>query len=398
MEREEYYGYEFARPPRAYSMSRMGGRGQVAYIPHRSYSTPRGGGPRHGGKVYPLVKVGRPKPVKPNENNATKPPAVPGVANKPSAKSPPDGASAEVPPVPVDDNGTEPNGEQDGQIIPKLRQSALPLPCWICGWNHNIDEACSVKPLPPIFMFPQCEVCQGFHPQGMCSIIKLFPKLEEIMMCFRCQKRHSGFCEKEIFCNTCKGLHMPSQACFHSWKPEPDVPPGSSIDVPMGYQVDSYCVNCHKCHWGHCKKDYHRRYTGNTFLYCNTCKIFHQQDVHPPFCYKCRYQHFGPCSPVPPLWPCKNCETCHFKEQTCPPSYYLQANQCDICKGRSGFAQGKQCDAKHHDLFEYRYNLIINKKKEGQESELIEKIDEISLDSPQGKDEVQDNEEPEGHE
>ena len=188
--------------------------------------------------------------------------------------------------------------------------------------------------LAPVFRFPRCESCKGLHPFNYCTVRRHESEVAFTVYCYKCKKNHKGFCENPIFCNTCFQQHSARKICLSGSEKRPQY-----VIEPLPARNDP-CENCHLKHQGHCgfttKAEIKANTLNNQFLWCNTCKMHHEFDIHPPFCRRCRTYHVDTCSEEPPFWPCRHCNSCHFRNQPCIPYFddtlSLQLDELSISK------------------------------------------------------------------
>ena len=219
-------------------------------------------------------------------------------------------------------------------IKPPMRQA-----CRYCYSHHPSSESCRARLKPPSIIYPQCLHCQGHHPRGRCPLQTELEFLKTTTYCKDCGFRHFGYCQFAHYCTSCSRYHSPHYNCYARDQDPKEVvlPPGAVIEP---------CENCNRSHFGHCDNTDNspsankpslqkgaRTIPNNTMIWCNTCKLWHQFQMHPPFCTSCRYYHEGLCSPEPPLWPCTACDMCHFKRDACPP----KTERCRRCFNFHGY-------------------------------------------------------------
>lgn len=95
------------------------------------------------------------------------------------------------------------NGKAFDPYFENKRNRIATSTCNICDLNHSPKQLCTSKPKSsPNTTFPQCDICQGFHPQGHCFFEYLRRNLTKTSFCIRCQFTHSGFCDSAIRPNT----------------------------------------------------------------------------------------------------------------------------------------------------------------------------------------------------
>jgi len=162
-----------------------------------------------------------------------------------------------------------------GEIV-LFRKSKTNSICKICYDYHPFTDACKSKPeFPPSHYYPQCNICEGYHPQYKCY----FEYMREVVFtyspCERCKNQcHIGFCKSALICTTCETKHNHIDTCTRF-----------ALDTS-----DNLCPQCDFNHTLHCHQDL-TTIEIDLILWCNRCKIRHKFMKCVPHCIRCNRRH-----------------------------------------------------------------------------------------------------------
>lgn len=189
-----------------------------------------------------------------------------------------------------------------GEVVLRRKSSLI---CKICNESHPHKANCSSKPeRGPRSIYPQCNICEGFHPKYSCYFEYAREVLFSYTPCDRCNGQiHIGFCKEALVCTTCETKHNPIDTCTRF-----------TLDTS-----DNPCRKCKFSHTLHCHQDLINLEI-NIILWCNRCKIRHKFMKCVPHCLKCNRRHREDLL-CPEWWDfCKYCNYSHH-QSPCPYDY-----------------------------------------------------------------------------